>query len=1464
MTANTWPIAIKFSIAGPEDCERASAVEIATPEISCGDVPVDRGPNDLRMGTTSHFYVCNTCGRQYRDCPGHPGLVRVKIPVQVPIAIAQTRQWLRAVCHGCGELVIRNTPEESAKALLRFAPAARLKEASSVDVAKVSACPRCGTRRGKVVKSLDDYFSFMVQSFAEGAGAEELRLLPTWEIEKIFGKVSAQSVRAVGVPPESHPSRFVTRIVPVIPITARPPIRRFDRGTSNDFKTNVLQYIVRRKDDPIPPEGGDVRPALNLSQLVYDMVKGGSRTQESRTGRRTTNVTGGVEGPPKAIEAGWPRKSGLFRGYMLGKQVVYIGRSVISGNSQLAIDEVAVSVAVARTLSVVEIVRPANRDWLTSLVLNGRDRYPGAARVVKARSGREYTVDSDSMNLILEAGDTVLRDAVDGDIALFNREPALEASAYGAHFLRVIRDDDPKRARNTFRINVIVCPLYNADFDGDAMNLIVPRSAAARTEAMVLSSVSERVISVKDGAPAIYQAQDSIVGVFGLTRDGVVIDRHHAMRLMARAAGEPATFAPLSSGREVVSAFLSQTPVNWRGRPHWYDAAFAAYVPYRDSETRVVVRHGRLVSGVLDTAADARGGIVHLVAREFGSQRALKVAYGIQQMALEFNQNRGFTVAFGDFASFGCNARGITRAISRILEDSNIVTRRLFRRELVPPIGMTTRGFYEQTQRGVLRTPDDVLRFIMRGIRYDSNGLLKMVMTGSKGKLNNLFHILAFVGQVELNAARIANIFAFARASPYFPRFDTDPAANGFVANSYIGGLRGYEVFFSAMNGRFDLINKALSTAATGYQMRKAINALQGIVLDCRRYCSKGGNIVSLLYGDDGFDVRRVERVVMRTVPLSDADLEAAFRLDVRASGLAGSPAEIRAAQDFFDDEFGTTVRDRNALRAAVLAVDAQSVNRPCLGGGVVHVDAPVDVGRVVENVLAAEGSPAAQSAVGLVAMREDVIAFCEKIPYFYTNSFRERRSTVHAGGHHIADHFRTAAAVFAIQVRTELCGRVLMTLDPDRLEYVFDTIRGTFKASLCQYGTAAGILAAQAVNEPLTQYMLDSHHRSVTGGTEKTGITRPSEIFGAKHVDKEARPVMFVRVRGKDERSRARVQAIANGIELLTVKQFLNRVDYLLEPLPFGTDAGIESMYPRTAGDVVWIRRYLRNRPGILVPGDLTNWCLRGEVSRSALILKGVDLELIAEGIRMQFPESFVVHTAEAAEEIVIRVYFGAGAFRRGGDPRSRFHAVATAVVDAPVRGVAGVTSVQVDTVSQVVVGADGSLDHDKDVFAVRTVGTNLADVLAHPDVDGRRTLSSSIHDTLRVLGVGAARAAIVREIREVLGAKAPSYRHLAIHADEMTRTGVVTSLEAGGLRHRDRTDVLLRASSHGPVQVLESAAHWGVTAPIESFAARLCCGLIPKLGTGAVELAVDADMVHKSIETVNSVLDRLGVVGE
>jgi DNA-directed RNA polymerase beta' subunit len=985
--------------------------------------------------------------------------------------------------------------------------------------------------------------------------------------------------------------------------------------------------------------------------------------------------------------------------------------------------------------------------------------------------------------------------------------------------------------------------------DHPQMNLILNSSIVGRNEIELLSALSNWLISYISSGPSIGQTDDSVIGLFELTLDNVRLNKYHAMLLYSNTTYTPNfTGVDTITGRDTVSMILEETPINFNSNPNYYNEKLAPYMDYNPADIKVNITQGKHSRGVLDKKSIGKGatnGLYHIICNEYGPDKALDLMFNMQQMAISYILQRGYTIGILDLMLDKDTKSEIDRIAADIINKSNLITEKLNKGEIIPPIGMTVEEFYEKQQIEELRTADDFIEPVLSAVDPHRNNLLKLIVSGSKGTIDNMVNMVSSIGQKLINSERIRQTFGHKRTLAYFPRFDTSPESRGYIINSYIVGMNSYEYVFNAMNARFDIISKALNTSVTGEQNRKSIKNLESIVINNLRFAVKHNSVIQLLYGEDGIDPRYVEKVKFSTVKMSDAAIRAKY-MPVGGEDIITESPEL---SKIIEDEISQVMEDRNRYREIFMKVE-------CIGSGEKISDErlmPVNIERIILDTLREYSDAVSKppTVKELLRMHTRVKALCDALPYILINEIQEKL------GSKVPEHIQHSVWLLLMLLRSHLHVSALLVANMSEkvLIVILEKVRLILSSALIDPGTAAGIIAAQSFSGPLTQYMLDAHHRSATGGTSKSGMTHVKEVLAARDVDKLESPSMMLYLKPEIETDRGLVQEIANNIEAMKLKQFVRSYQIFFEK--YG-----DPIHPSYTHERAQIQEFARMNPLLNPPGDLLKWCIRVVIDKSTLILKNMSLEMIITKIRETYPDLYVVYTPENASEIVIRIYMrlsmkdmkGNTVFK-GVIGTDNIVDLAKEILETIIRGVNGITNTNVVKREQTYVKDDGGLGV-KEIFGIETVGTNFYGVLSNRHIDGLRIQTDAIMETYRMLGIEAARLKIISELRKLSSC---NHRHYLIYADEMTRTGRVTSIERGGLSTREASNYLLRIGFSSPIQTLEEASVNAVVDEVTGVTAPLLVGSVPKFGTLYNSIHVDPEMVRKNIKKPDDILGML-----
>lgn len=1431
---------VRFSVFSEEQIARRAAVEVTTSNGYTGGVPAVGGLNDTRMGTPEIKNLCGTCRQNKHRDTGHPGAYKLRMVIEHPVATDDIRRWAKIICLQCGHLLI------NPNAFMAFGPGKRLNMMSAGDTSKIE-CKNCGTIHPKIVKDPD--FSFILKAQRE---RDEVEIIPH-TLAAAFGKISDQTLHIVGRSPDSHPKNYFTKILPISPVTIRPGVKNIGAITgdaSNDL-TQIYQHIIRLNSSlpehppepftelstmtmPLTPE---ILKSLTSMRLLYHALAK-NRVVSTKALKRTLNMGG------KPITTIYDRisgKEGRIRKDLVGMRVFEIARSTISGDCDMKIDEVALPLKIARTLQIEETVQEYNKEYLSKFFHNGKSQYPGASRIKKLNSGASYDLSSDRNNIPLEYGDIIYRDMIDGDYIFMNRQPTLSRSSLGVHKVKIIADSNIM----AISFNVSACSNYGADFDGDQMNAFHPSTIATIIETGILSHVSNWFISTQKGSPINGEVQDSILGLYMLTRDSVIMSRKIAMKLLRAIGIDTPVFPPEKetyTGKEVISLVLKKhvRQLSITREPNCVSGVFKPYIQYSSDDLTVNIERGELKTGILDKKSVGPGiigGVFHTICTLYGPMVALDMVYALQQIALCYLDIAGPTIGICDLVVPRHVRDKIDEAIKEVKVEANLISNSLLNGMLIPPIGMTRHEYYEKSQITALKVNDGVVMSHVLGNMNKANGLLNMVASGSKGNTANILNICAVVGQILVNGKRSREIGGqVGRPLPYRPKGDVDPSAYGFVNNSYTGGTTLTEFILGSLAGRADLITKALTTAHTGWMTRKALMTMQTYTVDNLGHCSNAHKIIQYIYGDNGFDTRMLEKVNISFIMKSSKDVIAQISADApKTPAMDKWVTMLKELVELYQEigiKVEETAQGNVILESVLLPVNIRNIAK----------DALTEITYV--------GTGNAVVADNMSDMVDAVWDFIERLPYRYINRAQERKKAPYP------EYLKTAVNIIRMHALYELRPSVLKNLNMIAVKYIIDRVEYKIGAAKIDYGSAVGIASAQAFGEPITQYMLDSHHRSATGGTSKSGIERVVQIFDAKSSNIEnaagmASMLLIPKPEFRDDKDA--VQRIANNVKIIRVMDVIQSWDVLIE-------SPKNLVYPTYKGDAEWIASFEKHYHMAKHPADLTNICIRCVLDKTSMLLKSISLDSIVMGIRSYNPNGlYLMHTSISAKQRVIRIYLRGSIFTGKIVNRTqKIHEITEQLRVHPIRGIVDVLDASVIEISRHEKNEEGALESKK-YYAVETFGTNVYGALLEPDIIPELISSSSVDDTFNIFGIEAARNKIIKEATKSFGEGALLPIHLGLIADAMTRDGNITALERNGVAVRERHDVLLRMANAAPYQTVVEAALHGAESKVFGVAPSMMVGSVAKVGTLYNSVTVDGEFVRQNTKSSQSVLDEL-----
>lgn len=1261
------------------------------------------------------------------------------------------------------------------------------------------------------------------------------RLITPSEVYTVFKKMSDSDLHLIGLSDEyARPEWMILTVMPVPPPPVRPSIA-VDGGAmrSEDDLTYKLGDIIKASANVrrCEQEGAPAHVISEFEQLLQFHVAtymdndiAGIPQALQKSGR-----------PVKAIRARLKGKEGRLRGNLMGKRVDFSARTVITGDPNLELDEVGVPRTIAMNLTYPERVTPYNIAYLQELVRNGPTAYPGARYVVRDTGERIDLRYNKRADAFLQYGWIVERHLKDGDFVLFNRQPSLHKMSMMAHRVKLM-------PYSTFRLNLSVTPPYNADFDGDEMNMHVPQSEETRAELSQIAWVPRQIISPQANKPVMGIVQDTLCGIRKFTLRDTFLDWNAVQNILL--------WVPEWDGSIPTPAIIKPKPL-WTGKQILSLTVPRGINIHRSPDPRssnpvfddgMMIENGELIFGIVEkkTVGASQGGLVHVVFREKGPEATRQLFTGLQMIVNYWLFHNGFSIGIGDTIADPGTMNHISQTIAdrkanvtQIIEDAT-------QDRLKAKPGMTIRESFESSVERQLNLARDTSgQYAQKSLKEDNN-VKQMVVAGSKGSFINISQMSVCVGQQSVEGRRIPFGFRH-RTLPHFTKDDFSPEARGFVENSYLRGLTPQEFFFHAMAGREGLIDTAVKTAETGYIQRRLVKALEDVMV-----CYDGtvrnslGDLIQFVYGEDGMDGAFIEKQNIETFGLNNQEFEHNYRVDVTLPAGGFLPGVLQVGiddsslelQSKLDEEFSRLVEDRRVLREFIF---------PRAPTTLPHY-LPVNLQRIVQNAM----------QIFHIDRRKP----SDLDPAYIVDAVHElgKRLTVVRGEDELSREAQeNSTLTFRMHLRATFASRRVLEkfhLTREAFDWVLGEVEAKFNQSVVHPGEMCGTLAAQSIGEPATQMTLNTfHYAGVSSKNVTLGVPRLKEIINVATNIKT--PSLTVYLDPEISRSSELAKNVQQELAYTSLRTVTAGVEIWYDPDPSSTIIEEDSVFVESFFAIP--DEEIESKLHLQSP-----WLLRLELDRAKMIDRKLTMHYVASRIAESFKtDLFVIWSEDNSDKLIIRCRV-----LGGGDKEDDGMGIIeediflrqlenTMLNSVSLRGVKGIKRVFLMEQDKVMVSEDGSIQAGREKeWVLETDGVSLKTVMCIDGVDFKRTYSNSCVEIFNVLGIEAARGAIMRELRGVIefDGSYVNYRHLALLCDLMTHRGSLMAITRHGINRAD-TGALMRCSFEETVEILMEAAAVGEKDDCHGVAENVMFGQMAPMGTGSFEVALDIDMLKDAI---------------
>ena len=1446
---NARILGIQFSLLSPDEIRKASVAEVTSKDTYINNKPAINGLFDPRMGVLEPGFVCPTDGLNYMQTPGYFGHIELARPVYYVQYLSTIIKILRCVCFKCSKLLIS---KEKYHNLVNTMPHDERWNYVFSLASKVSRCgdesdDGCGCKQPNKIRKeglASLYAEWTKIESGDDAAGNVVIDLSCEMVLTILKKISDDDIKFMGFSPVfSRPEWMVCQVLAVPPPAVRPSIKQDSQQRSEDDISHILVNIIKANktlQEKIAANANDKVINDWTSVLQYYVA-----TQVDNNIPGVAAVAQRSGRPLKSIKERLNGKQGRVRGNLMGKRVDFSARSVITPDPNLSIRELGVPLKIAKNLTKPVVVNEQNRDFLMKLLRNGPEEYPGA-KILEKKNGENISLRYvDRNSIALAVGDVLHRHLMDGDHVLFNRQPTLHRMSMMCHVVKVLYRGD------TFRMNVADTKPYNADFDGDEMNMHVPQNIAAEIELQNLAAVPYQIVSPANNQPIVGIFQDSLLGASRFTRENIDFTPQEAMDLLMNYS--KVNLDLLKRGGDKISSFeiMSQIlpPLTIKTKTKLFNDETE---DKKTSNNVVEIKNGYMMRGELEKGflGKSTKGLLHRICNDFDNRTVSDFVDDFQNIITDYMKQSAYSVGISDLIANEATNQKIIETITGKKQDVVNIIHQTRIGVFENKTGKFNNEEFETQVNAILNQAAAEAGKIGRTNLEKDNRFVIMVNAGSKGSDLNISQMISCLGQQNVDGKRIPYGFDD-RTLPHFKKFDDSPRARGFVENSFIGGLTPEELFFHAMGGRVGLIDTAVKTSQTGYIQRRLIKGMEDYMVAYDMTVRNHQNqIIQFHYGSDNFDTIKVEN---QSLPLPLMSNEEVYdRYVVPKPSAAQSSiynnvftAEIMAKAKNQDTEFQEKTQ---ALVAKMLGYRKELVEKVFKNMSSTTVHCPVAFEQVITNVQNQQNIQS-NSLVDITPL--DAHKMIEGM-FERLNDY----------------HYTKPNTLFEIMFFFHLSVKDLLfnkKFNFSALQVLLNMIELLYKKALVNPGEMVGMIAAQSIGEPTTQMTLNTFHfAGVASKSNVTrGVPRVEEILSLSENIKQ--PSVTVFLKDTDKFSRERAQSIMNIIEHTKLRDLVEAFEICYDPDDSNT---------LIAEDRAMIQRYNEYEKLVadctdeLPQKEKLKWLIRFRINKALMLEKNITMDDINFAIKKSYQDSVsCVYSDYNSDNLVFRLRItnimkklqdkkaAAGGGESGGgapgvnpldqsDEIYLLNNFQNQLLDNVVlRGVKGINKILLRKQPQYL-RYETDRFVPKDMWVLDTVGTNLQDILGLDFIDTTQTVSNSIVEIYHVLGIEAARQAIYNEFSEVIESDGTyiNAHHLAMLSDRMTYASKPVSIFRHGINN-DNIGPLAKASFEETPEMFLRAARHAELDIMKGVSANVMCGQEGYFGTNACQVMLDIE---------------------
>ena len=1389
---------LKFFIWGNNQVLNNSVFSHHSKGLTSSEIYENKGPKeggliDRRTGTTNLALTCNTCNLTCKDCPGHFGHILLKYPMFHIGFITYVRTILNCICHNCGRLRCTNEKKDILKSNINKLSNEQLYELSKKYCLNGKKCVNCDANLLNFTIYPNKTEGKLLFIAERKTSDEKLKIeFNQKNVYDLLAKIPDEDARLLGFNPSvNRPTDLMFTVFPVSPVCIRPSVRiEGTNTTSENDITRQLAYIYKQNEGLI---NAYANGRENDKEIYKSLLQQGVAAIIDNDNQYTT-TTELKKKPMKSFVDRLKSKDGRIQCNLMGTRVNYCGRAVLTGDSSININEVGIPIYIAKILTRPEYATPENIERLRKYVKNGKDKYPGANSLIPKKYNYERTYDTeiikDTMNV--EIGDLVERHLIDGDVVLFNRQPTLHKYSMMAHYAKIINN----KKYASLRLNVGTTTPYNADYDGDEMNIFIPRTDQSRIELEELIAVQKLLINEQTSSMSIGCKLDNVSGPYLMSLTDKIFSKKDVMNFLA------ITEPPIDK----IDDYLNLKKNEYIGKEI---LSFIIPKNVNLKEKNVEIKNGQIINGFLGKSTLSSGqanSLIRLILDLYNSEEARKFFDNIQRLSNKYLEYRGFSSSLNDIIYTDELTNKTKDLIKNCLLKINY--------EVSETENDPSLNTYENLEKSILSIENNIRDVIGQMIinNFNKGNALDIYMrseSASKISVTSVCQDCSLVGQdIQKNIGTRFMKKDMRRTLPYYNR-DLDTAyERGFTTTGFLQGIDFPSFVFAGIASRESLIIERLKTADSGYFEKKIVKALEDSKIQNDRTVRNTTNmIIQFVYGDNGLAADKQYLHKISFLTKNDKEIN-----EMGKGNKKYIDKVIKLKQEI--------LKTRIDVKLNILNINNLYNFYTCINDNKI-------------KSLMVEG----KKKIDIEYLLDKLKSFDKNLNILLNGS--DKNFKVRYDDNKF-DKIITSAVLYDIFNPKAVIDEY--KIDKETLDKIINIMVHDSKFNLAFPGKSVGVIAAQSMSEKITQTNLRAHHAIGQKNTLTGGFDRLKEIISLSKKIKS--PSMTIKFKDEYANNIKYIKHIESFINQINLNDLRNEIKFYYDPnKDFEKEDNIKNVFIKSNSKCNWLIRINLNKEfltekGITIENILT------QITDTLQNQKNKD-----KSNKFIF-DSIIDFQCQATDDYVNQpiIHIRLNLIKYN---MNVIQSILDNIIDKiKINGIKNINNCFINDEEtknyKYIYDEKENKIIQKEEKIIITNGINLDDIRLIKGVDSSRTLINDFNMIYEYYGIEALRNAMLDEFMKNTEDNI-KYNHVSLLFDYMTCKGFPISIDRGGL-NKAGGSLCGIISFEESINALINAAIFEKEDNIEGISSRLMTGRNINAGTGFNQVILDTNMLINS----------------